>query len=106
MKKIKIFQTEAGKKPFREWLNKIKDVRDRVRIWRRVDRLELGHKGDYKKLATDLYELRLFFGSGYRIYFTELDDEIIILLLGGDKKSQTKDVAKAKEYLSLLKGGL
>jgi putative addiction module killer protein len=88
MKKIKLFQTDKGIKPFQEWLLKVKDIKDRARIRRRVDRLQLGHYGDYKQLKQGLYELRLFFGPGYRVYFTEQSGEIIILLLGGHKATQ------------------
>lgn len=102
MKIIKLFKTANGKKPFREWLDKLKSKQDKARIRRRIDRLELGHYGDCKRLAKDLFELRLFFGPGYRLYYTEQGNEIIILLLGGDKSSQTRDVAQATAYLKTL----
>ena len=104
MKDIKIFQTKAGKRPFNDWLSKIKDKKDKIRIRRRVDRLQLGHYGDFKKLKKNLYELRLFFGPGYRVYFTEQNNEIILLLLGGDKKTQEKDIEKAEKYLEIILG--
>jgi putative addiction module killer protein len=65
----------------------------------------LGYYGDYKQLKKGLYELRLCFGSGYRIYFTEEMGKIIILLLGGDKTTQARDIKKAEKYLALLKTG-
>ncbi len=102
MKNIKVFQTSSGKKPFIKWLGCLKNKQDRARIRRRIDRLQLGHYGDCKRLNKELYELRLFFGPGYRVYFTEMDDEIIILLIGGDKSSQKTDVVKAKDYLKTL----
>lgn len=106
MKGIKVFQTNTGKKPFNNWLDKVKDRKDRARIRRRIDRLQLGHYGDFKKLQKDLYELRLFFGPGYRVYFTEQGEEIVLLLLGGDKKTQSRDIEKAKQYLkTILKAG-
>ena len=64
--------------------------------------MELGHYGDYKVLGDGISELRLQFGSGYRIYFTEMNDIVVILLCGGDKKSQKKDIAIAKKYLKEL----
>ena len=67
MKTIRLFQTDTGIKPFYEWLMKVKDIKDRARIRRRIDRSSLGHYGDYKQLKKGLYELRLFFGAGYRV---------------------------------------
>jgi putative addiction module killer protein len=68
----------------------------RLRVRRRLDRLELGNPGDCEPVDDGVFELRLFFGSGYRIYFAEQDDTIIILLYAGDKSSQTKDIKIAK----------
>ena len=64
-----------------------------------------GNLGDTKNLGDDLYELRLFFGSGYRIYYTIENDVLVILLSGGDKSTQTEDIKKAKLYLKNYKGG-
>ena len=58
-----------------------------------------GYYGDYKSVGDGVFELRFFFGPGYRIYFAEEDDTIVILLCGGDKSTQAKDIEKAKEYL-------
>jgi putative addiction module killer protein len=60
--------------------------------------MEQGHYGDYKALRDGINELRLHFGSGYRIYFAELNDVIVILLCGGDKRTQKNDVKLAKQY--------
>lgn len=97
-KTLKVYSLKTGKEPFSEWLNGIKDKTTLTRIIRRLDFLELGHYGDYKALGGGIYELRLQFGSGYRIYFAEIDDIIIILLCGGDKSSQAKDIKLAKQY--------
>lgn len=70
----------------------------RHRIRRRLDRVEMSHYGDYKPLGDGICELKLDFGPGYRIYFAEKDDVIIILLCGGDKSSQVKDIHTAKIY--------
>lgn len=102
VKDIKVFQTNTGKKPFNDWLHEVKDRKDRARIRRRIDRLQMGHYGDFKKIHKDLYELRLFFGPGYRVYFTEQGDEIVLLLLGGDKKTQSRDIEKAERYLKTV----
>lgn len=65
-----------------------------------------GNLGDYKSLGEDLYELRLHFGSGYRIYYGELEDIIILLLCGGDKSTQSRDIIKAKNYFKEYKESL
>ena len=70
----------------------------RHRIRRRLDRVEIGNYGDYKSLGDGVYELKLHFGSGYRVYFAEYDDIIVILLCGGDKSTQSKDIEIAKTY--------
>src|SRR5690348_4435866 len=87
----------SGRIPFLEWLDSLKDPITRLRIRRRLDRLEVGNLGDYKPVGCGVLELRLTFGSGYRIYFVEQDDTIIILLCGGDKNTQSKDIELAKK---------
>ncbi|MDD3436023.1 MAG: type II toxin-antitoxin system RelE/ParE family toxin [Candidatus Gastranaerophilales bacterium] len=63
-----------------------------------MERIEVGHYGDFKRLKNSINELRFFTGSGYRIYFAEENEKIIILLNGGDKSTQEKDIKKATEY--------
>lgn len=87
-----------GKKPFADWFAKFKDSKIKARIRQRINRLEEGNYGDYKSVGDGVYELRLFFGSGYRIYFAEVGDTVVLLLCAGDKSSQSKDIEKAKEY--------
>jgi putative addiction module killer protein len=93
----------SGKIPFLEWLSNLKDSTTRLRIRRRLDRLELGNFGDCESVGEGVSELRLFFGSGYRIYFAELDNTIVVLLCAGDKGSQIKDIKIAKTYWNELK---
>ena len=95
---LRNYVTESGKIPFLDWINSIKDSTTRHRIRRRLDRVELGHYGEYKVLGDGVCELKLDFGPGYRIYFTEQEDIIVILLCGGDKGSQKKDIQTAKMY--------
>lgn len=102
MKNIRIYTDSKGKMPFDEWLSSIKDRVIKARIRARLDRVSLGNFGDYKLIAHNLWELRLQFGSGYRIYYTVFDDEIVILLCGGDKNTQSKDIKKAKSFLKEL----
>ena len=96
------YRTSNGKEPFTEWLDSIRDKRTQNRIKKRMDRVEDGNMGDYKHLGPNLYELRLDFGPGYRIYysiyFTESDSKTIMILCAGDKSSQKRDIERAEEY--------
>jgi len=82
---------------FSKWLSKLKDIQGKVSIIRRVDRMKLGNFGDHKSLGNNVSELRITVGAGYRVYFTKCDEEIIVLLVGGDKSTQVNDIKKAKE---------
>lgn len=95
---VKLYATKNGMEPYTEWLRSLKDYVVRARIVRRIERLEQGNYGDCKPVGEGVYELRFFFGSGYRVYFGESGDDIVILLCGGDKSSQDRDIEKAKEY--------
>lgn len=87
---------------FNKWLNKLPLV-TKLRIARRIERIEEdGYLGDHKWFG-DIGELRFFFGSGYRIYYTIKGNEIFLLLNGGDKSSQDEDIAKARNILSTSK---
>lgn len=88
---------------FDKWLKKIRDKTVLHRFDIRFNRLAKGNFGDAKQIATNLFELRFFFGSGYRVYYTIRDNKIVILLCGGDKATQNKDIAKAKRLLSQLR---
>jgi len=103
MKEIVIFEIN-GKLPIEEWVISLKDRQIKYRINERIKRIIAGNLGDYKKIDSELSEFRLNFGSGYRIYFHEADEVIILLLCGGDKATQVKDIKKAKEFLQLWKG--
>src|SRR3990167_4043980 len=100
---LRNYVTPSGKVPFLEWLNSIKDQSTRLRIRRRLDRLELGNLGGLEPGGEGGSGLRLFFGSGYRIYFAEQDEGIIILLCGDDKGRKKKDIKTAKTYWHELK---
>ena len=82
---------------FSSWLSKLKDIKGKVSILRRIDRLKSGNFGDYKSLGENIFELRIQSGPGYRVYYTKEGDEIIILLIAGDKSSQTSDIKKVKD---------
>lgn len=102
MKEIIIFEIN-GKLPIKEWIISLKDKKIRYRIDERIKRIIAGNFGDYKKIDNELSEFRLNFGSGYRIYFSEINNVIILLLCGGDKSTQSRDIKKAKEYLQIWK---
>ena len=97
-KKILQYEMSHGKVPFREWFLSLKDITAKARIRTRLDRLRLGHFGDTKPVGEGVFELRLHFGPGYRIYYGLDGDEIVLLLLGGDKSRQTKDIYQAQQY--------
>ena len=87
-------------KKFNKWFSKIKDATSKRRILARLARVENGNFGDFKQIHADLFELRFFFGSGWRIYYTIRGNRVVLLLVGGDKSSQQNDIQKAKELLS------
>ncbi|MDD6153135.1 MAG: type II toxin-antitoxin system RelE/ParE family toxin [Elusimicrobia bacterium] len=102
MKEI-VFFTINGKIPFIEWRDSL-DAATKQRVFNALFRLKNGNFGDWKIISPGLCEMRLFFAGGLRIYYTERKGKIIILLCGGDKKTQSKDIAKAKRYLTQLGG--
>ena len=95
---FQIAQLANGKIPFVEWMNTLDKI-TKSRVQSRLTRLLENNFGDHKKLDSEISELRLKFGSGYRIYYTEIDNIIILLINGGDKSTQTKDIEKAKDIL-------
>ena len=97
-KTVVTYKSESGKVPFNIWLDGLRDRKTRQRILNRLFRVETGHYGDHKLVGDGIVELRLFFGPGYRIYFGEDGDKIVVLLTGGDKNSQNKDIRQAQAY--------
>ncbi len=89
---IEVKQTET----FRKWRMRLKDERVRGLIASRLDRLAFGHAGDMESVGRGISELRIHYGPGYRIYFQRRGKTIIVLLCGGDKSTQTKDIKAAK----------
>ena len=90
--------TQNGKSPFADWLTSLKDIKTRAIVRVRLDRLRLGNWGDCKSVGEGVQELRIDFGPGYRVYLGQDGDVVILLLCGGSKKSQSKDIEKAKQY--------
>ena len=97
-RKLQFYQRSNGREPFIEWFESIRDQRTQDRIQARLDSVVLGNFGDCKSVGAGVFELRLHFGSGYRIYFGEVDNTIVLLLCGGDKSSQRRDIRLAKAY--------
>ena len=84
-----------------EWLKKLKDVTAKVAIVRRVARIELGNFGDHKFCRDGVSELRIDVGAGYRVYYAVAGKRVVLLLCGGDKSSQSRDIAAAKKLASV-----
>jgi putative addiction module killer protein len=105
---IREYLDESGRSPFRGWLQAL-DSATRARVQARVLRFETGNLGDHKQVGGGVWEARLAFGPGYRIYFGRSGRELVLLLLGGDKGSQRKDIKRAKEswatYLKEIQHG-
>jgi putative addiction module killer protein len=87
---------------YQDWINDLADRTARARIQVRVDRLVHGNPGDHRRLTNGVSELRIDFGPGYRVYYTQRESELIILLVGGDKASQQRDIQRAIELAQNL----
>ncbi len=97
-RRIEEYVTCDGRSPFGEWLDGLSDRKARARVRVRLDRLSLGNLGDCRSLGGGLHELRIDYGPGYRLYFAEIGDRIVLLLTGGTKRSQRRDINEATEY--------
>lgn len=95
---VRQYQTRDGRIPFSEWLDDLNDRTARARIVGRLDRLAVRLFGDCKPVGGGVSELRVDHGPGYRLYFAQHQDTLVILLCGGDKRTQTKDIERAHAY--------
>lgn len=100
MKDIEIYQTPRGREPFTEWMDSLRDGLGRSAILARIARVRLGNLGDHKSVGHGVVELRVKIGPGYRVYLGQHGQTLIVILCGGDKSHQSKDIAMAKEYWS------
>jgi putative addiction module killer protein len=100
MKSFQIRQTVE----FTEWLTGLKDSMTRMRLSRRLEKASRGNFGDCKSVGDDVVEMREHFGPGWRMYFVERNGELIVMLGGGDKSSQTRDIKDAKALAKRLEG--
>ncbi len=92
---IKVLENELGSSIFEKWYYSLKDKQIRRRILLRLKRVSQGNLGDWKSVGSQVFEMRIDLGPGYRIYFSRIEDTIIVLLAGGDKSSQSSDIKKA-----------
>ena len=95
---LAIHETEV----FSAWMSKLRDARGRAKIAARIDRLAQGNPGDVASVGLGVSEMRIHFGPGYRVYFARRGEEIVILLCGGDKSTQTRDIRLALKIAASL----
>ena len=89
---------------FDRWLRKLRDPQARARIEMRIRRLSIGNPGDVQPIGSGLSEMRIDYGPGYRVYYMQQSSVLVVLLCGGDKRTQQNDIAKAKEIAAEWKG--
>jgi putative addiction module killer protein len=92
------YRTVEGRFPYRDWVASIADKKARAAVLARVDRLAFGTFGDWKVAGDGVFELRVHLGPGYRVYFGRKGKAVVILLCGGDKRSQISDIKQARRY--------
>ena len=102
-KELRTYRTKDGEEPFTDWLAALKDGIGRAHITNRLNRVILGNDGDCKSVGDGIHELRIHYGPGYRVYFSKQEHTILLLLLGGSKRTQDKDIKKAKQYLNYFR---
>ena len=98
MYEIRHYLTQSGKDLYMEWRRKIRDASAAIAVDRRVNRIELGNFGDHKFCRDGVWELRIDVGPGYRVYYAVAGDEVVLLLCGGDKRTQDADIDRACQY--------
>ena len=99
MPEIKTYQDIEGRKPYAEWLDSVTDNKTKARIVVRVNRMAAGNFGDCKPLRDGVQELKLDIGPGYRVYLSRQGPILVLLLCGGDKSDQSRDIERAIGYL-------
>ena len=97
-KEIQLYHTQEGACPFAEWYQGLKDKKTQAVIDYRISRVEAGTLGDCKSLGDGVYELRIHHGPGWRVYFAQVGNRIVLLLCGSDKSSQQQQIRKAKAF--------
>jgi putative addiction module killer protein len=97
-RRVVAYVDDDGRTPFAEWVAALRDKKGAATILKRVERVRAGNLGDSPSVGEGVRELRIDFGPGYRVYFAEHRNVTVVLLCGGDKSSQTDDIAQAKEH--------
>lgn len=95
---IRTYVTSDGRDPFTEWRQGLRDIKAEFAIDQRIDRIELGNFGDHKMCRDGVWELRINVGPGYRVYYALAGKTVVLLLCGGDKGTQKKDITRACKY--------
>lgn len=98
MYEVRHYLTPEGKDVFLDWVRKMRDVMARIAVDRRVNRIELGNFGDHKFCRDGVWELRIDVGPGVRVYYALAGKEVVLLLCGGDKRTQDADIDRACGY--------
>ncbi len=99
-RELKTYETKDGDAPFLAWLDNLRDRKARAIIKKRLDRIALGNFGDTKSVGEGVFESRIDYGPGYRVYFAQVGTIVLLLLCGGDKRTQDQDIVTAKTYLN------
>ena len=97
---LREYLSENGQSPFDKWLIGLRDLRARARVDTRLNRASLGNLGDFASIGEGVFELRIFYGPGYRVYYSLAGENVMLLLLGGTKGTQKRDIQTAKAYLA------
>jgi putative addiction module killer protein len=95
---VRVYARSDGSEPFSQWLRGLRDGPTRNRIRQRIARVRLGNLGDVRSVGEGVQELRIPVGPGYRVYFGRSGDAVVILLCGGDKSTQPRDIERARDY--------
>ncbi len=102
--RVAVYTTQKEKVPLNDWLRSL-DLKTKKRIERRIQRVSEGNLGDYKRINSKLIELRMSFGPGYRMYLTVVSDRTLVLLCGGNKARQQRDIELAMKYSKFMEKG-
>ena len=97
-RQVKHYVAEGGRDLFAQWVDGLKDVQGRAVIRKRIDRVYEGNFGDHSYVGQGVWEIRIHYGPGYRVYYGEDVPIIVLLLCGGDKSTQKKDIQNAREF--------
>ncbi len=97
-KELRFYEDGKGKQPYRDWFDSLRDKRAQAKIQARVERVALGNLGYTEKVGEGVVELKIDYGPGFRVYFGQMGTQLVILLCGGDKSTQKRDIKTAHDY--------